>query len=108
EPQRNLTGNRHTDIRAFERIRVRVVHALSVAVELVAEEVIVEAPVGARQRRVAVGRSEISSIGAEAEFGDGSVPGARPYLHYAGHGVGTVQSALRAPHKFQAIGLRQG
>src|SRR5208282_1641249 len=97
-----------SNIRALQRIRVSIVHALPVGVELFAEEVIVEASVGARQSRVTVGRSKISPIGAKAEFGDWNASSTRPHLYDAGHGIGAVQSALSASHKFQAIRLRQG
>ena len=61
----------------------------------------------AGKRRVAVSGGEISSVGAEAKFGNlrGAVAG--PDLDDAGHGVGAVERALGAADKLHAIGLIQ-
>jgi len=72
--QSNPVSNGRAGHSPLQRIRVGVVYALSVAVELVAKKVVVETSVGSSQRRVAVGRPEVSSIGAKTEFRDRSVP----------------------------------
>src|SRR5208283_5312713 len=95
-PQPNLTGQGRSDVRACERIRISVVDALPVGVELIAEKIVVEAAERAGHGRIAIGRAEIPSIGAEAQFGDGSAAGSRPDLHHTGHGVGSVERALHA------------
>jgi len=93
---------------APQRIRVGVVYALSVAVELVAKKVVVETSVGSSQRRVAVGRPEVSSIGAKTEFRDRKCfrCASKPARRWSWHRSRTTCSA-RPRTNSRPIGLRQ-
>src|SRR5260370_35071902 len=92
-PQSNPIGKGNADIRALQRIRKMIVHALTVGVVLVAKRVVVETSAGAGQRYEAIGGAGISSVRAKAEFGDARASGAGPDLHNAGHAVGARQRA---------------
>jgi hypothetical protein len=81
---------------------------LSVGIELIAEEVVVEGSVRACQRQVSVRRIKIAAIGAETQFRNRCAAGTSPRLHHAGHGVGTIERTLRPAHEFEPIGFRQG
>src|SRR5258706_10869487 len=52
-------------------------------------------------------RSEVAAISAEAKFRHGTRPVAGKDLHDARHRVGTIERALRASLKFDAIRLRE-
>ena len=54
-----------------------------------------------------MGSIEVAAVGAEAQFGRVTAAGLRPDLDYAGHGVGSVKSALRPADKFQTLRLLQ-
>src|SRR5579863_1888366 len=59
---------RRAEIRSFQRIGISVVDALAVGIELVAEQVVIEYPARPGKRSVSAGGSEVSAIGAEAQF----------------------------------------
>src|SRR5258706_13352844 len=52
-------------------------------------------------------RSEVAAISAEAKFRHGTRPVAGKDLHDARHRVGTIERALRAALKFDAIRFRE-
>src|SRR5215470_10326374 len=79
------------DIRALPGVGVIVVRAGSLSVELVAEEVVVEAVVRAGDREISVCRRQVSAIGAEAQLRTLARPGASEHLHDAGHRVRSVE-----------------
>ncbi len=106
--QRNVVVERGTEVRALQRVGIGIVDAGAVGVELVAEEVVIEVAAGSGERCVAIRGGEVSAIGAEAEFRRRSAAGAGEDLHYAGHGVGTVERALGAAEKLHAIGFGRG
>src|ERR1700692_1628620 len=108
KPQGDLIGERRAEVRALQRIGIGVINSGAVAVELVGEGVEVEEAASSGERSVAIGRGEISSGSAEAEFGSARTAGAGKDLDDAGHGVGAVERTLRAAKKFHAIRLRKG
>ena len=63
-----------SQIRAFQRIGVSIVGAGASGIELIAEDVVVEAAARAGQRRVAVFRTVIARVRTEAIPGVGVLP----------------------------------
>ena len=101
--QRRPVGQFRADIQALQRVRIIVVRALTHSVELVAEQVVIEAASRPGKRCIAVRRPQISAVRAKTQFGDGSAARASKNLDHAGHGIGAVQRALCASNKLQTI-----
>ena len=108
QAQRRPVGQLHADVPALQRVRVVVVRTLTHGVELVAEQVVVEAAIGAGERCISVRRAQVSAVRAETQFGNGRAAGAGKDLHHAGHGVGAVERALRAANELQTVRSGQG
>ena len=93
--QRSLVADRRAHVRSLQRIGVRIVHARSVGVELIAEHVVVESPARTRQRSVPAGRFEISrhpprsAVPARAYCPPASTPAPR----WSSHPIHTACSA---------------
>src|SRR5579872_6793695 len=102
-PQHDFIGKRHAKISALQRVGIRIVYALSVSVELVGEEVVIETSSRPGERRIAVRGSQVSAVSAKTQLWSLRRSLAGPNLHYARHRVGAIQRALRAPDKFQAV-----
>src|SRR5882762_10642358 len=81
----------HPKIRSLERVRVVIVRPGALRVELIPEQVVVKTVPSPRHRDVTMGGVEISTIGAETQFGSlrGSASG--EYLDDAGHGIGAIK-----------------
>src|SRR5664279_4032529 len=93
----------HSDIASLQRVRVNVVDALSLGIELVEEEVVIVDVRRTRHGRVSVGGGEGATICSKLEIRRSRGTGGRPQLHDAGHRICAVNGALRTTHDFEAL-----
>src|SRR6266849_56151 len=105
QAKQNRRTDLHAHISALESVPVVGVRSLAVGVELVREGVVIKTRPGACQRNKSMCGAEVSTICAEAKLRHGRCAVAGEDLHYAGHGVGAVQRALRSALKFETISL---
>src|SRR6516162_6373556 len=101
--KRYTRRNTNPEVSTLQRIGIDVVDALSLRVELVEEEVVVEDLVRARNRGISVRRGEGSTISAEVEHRLQAGAGSGPKLHNASHGIGPVNRTFGSAHQFQAL-----
>ena len=106
--KRHALRKAHPDIAALQRIRVHVVDALSLGVELVQEEVVVIDVRRARDRRVSIGGRECTTIGTELKLRCSRGARCRPQLHHARHRIRAVDRALGAAYHLKAFDIVHG
>src|SRR6185437_2971923 len=104
QAQRGICREPRAQIGAFGRVRVLVVDALALSIELLAKEVVIEAASGAGESRESVRRGKCSTVRSQSEFRSARRPSRAEHLHHAGERIGAVEHALRAAHELDAIG----
>src|SRR5581483_8546150 len=100
-------GDRHPDVSALQGVEVSIVDALAAGVELIAEQVEVEAPARPGQRCKSVGGAERTAGGAKTQLRHGAAASPSPGLYHAGHGVRSIERALGAAHELQPLHFLQ-
>src|SRR5262249_25008675 len=88
-------------------VRVIAVDALAFGIELVGEEVVVEATTRPGEGGVSVRSVEIAAIGAERQFWCFACSRTAEHGNDASHRVGAVERALRSTEKFDPVGTLQ-
>src|ERR1043166_203681 len=107
QAERGGASQRNPDIAAFGGIGVVIVRTVSVGVELLAEEVVVEAAARAGESAVTMRGAEVAAIGAEQQLGARRGSGGAEELNDARHGARAIERTGRAAHHLDAIHLEE-
>src|SRR5208337_2359112 len=85
------------------RVRIGIVDALSLSVELIGKDVVVKDGARSGERSIAMRRGVIATVGAELNFGGTRAASRRPKLHDAGHGIRPVYRTFGATFRLEAV-----